>query len=105
MHKYCGEPELLFWAGIINEKEAKNMECSRPDLEVLHTLMNDEELPKMELMFFEGKLCINEVPTIIKEDDLQDLYNGYTAFNGSEEAKKVVVSTIKKFLMQLFRKE
>jgi hypothetical protein len=104
--RYCDEPELLCTAGIITKEEAEEMsKIPRPDLDILDTLMDDEELPEMELMFFEERLCINEVPTIIKEDDLRDLYNGYAAFNGPKEARKVVISTIKKFLMQLFRKE
>jgi hypothetical protein len=105
VHLYCDDPELLLWAGIISKEESEKMECAHPDLDILHTLMNDEEFPEMELMFFEGRLCINEVPTIIREDDLRDLYNGHAAFNGSEEAEKVVISTIKKLLMELFRKE
>jgi len=103
--RYCAEPELLKLAGLIDKEEAQKLSTPRPDLKILDTLMNDEELPEMELTFFEERLCVNDVPTIIREDDLRDLYNGYQAFNGEEEAINIVVSTVKRLLTQIFRKE
>lgn len=103
--RHFSDPRMLFDAGIIGKDELEKINPSRPDLKILDTLMKDEELPEMELTFFEGRLCINDVPTTIKEEDLRDLYNGYQAFNGEKEAIDLVVATVKRLLTQLFRKE
>ncbi len=103
--RHFSDPTMLFDAGIISKEEREKINPSRPDLKILDTLMKDEELPEMELTFFDGRLCINDVPTIIKEEDLRDLYNGYQAFNGEKEAVDLIVATVKRLLTQLFRKE
>lgn len=97
-------PRLLKLAGLIDKKEAEHLMQSEPSVNFLNSLMSDEDLPKMKLEFEKGKLCVNKVPTVICEDDVKDLYNGYASFHGAEEALKLVTITVKNRLMELFRK-
>jgi hypothetical protein len=106
-HEYL-DPETLFLCGILGVEEFKdnNENWGRPDLVVLHKINQDSHLPKnMNLQFLNGYLCINTIPTIIKEDDVADMFNGLQALKSPKEACDDVVETVRKKLKVLFGKE
>ena len=100
-------PELLAMAGLMDRKEAKV--CSldsyaRPDLKIIDKIKQSGRYPDcMKLSFYKGKLCINSVPTVIREEDLQDLYNGTLSLIGYDQAINSVVSVIQTKLDDLFK--
>jgi len=102
---HCDQPDLLKMAGIITKEEASEWSWFRPDTQILGVLMECEELAEMDLVFMDGRLCINEAPTIIREEDVRDLYNGHEAFHGADEATEYVVEVLKEKLLPLFRQE
>jgi hypothetical protein len=103
---YCDNPDLLAMAGVITKDEAASFPKFVPDIKILANLMGCGEFPdNMDLIFLDGRLCVNEVVTTIREDDVKDLYNGHQAFNGSDEAIDYAVEVLKKRLLPLFKKE
>lgn len=97
---YC--PSLMKLCGLETDGE----EYARPDIEILNTVAQDQSLPReMELMFFDGHLCVKGVPTNILERDCMDLYNGTLTLKSSREAKDEVVAILRKKLKVLFGKD
>jgi hypothetical protein len=106
INAYEFSDDILVLCGLMDAKECKGNTSFRPDLRILHKVTRDESLPdEMNLLFLEGRLCVNEVPTNIREEDLCDCYNGLMALKSHEEAEKEVVSIIRKKLQGLFGKE
>lgn len=107
IRKSMSQPELLTMAGLMTAKEAKALIGSvSPEENVLYKLKNSGNLPRnIQLSFDDGRLCVNDVPTIIREDDCRDMYNGNLAFEGPEKATEIVVQAIENELMKLFRRE
>lgn len=98
--------ETLTRAGIALSTEDKLFQIGKsPEVQILDRVTDCGEFPDMYLAFFDGQLCINKVPTVIREEDCRDLYNGMLSFHGYEKAIETVVEAIKNELMKLFRKE
>jgi hypothetical protein len=104
---YC-DPDILALSGIITKAEAASMgNCPlRPDLVILHKLTESGDFPEnIALSFLGGHLCVNEVPTRIKEEDVRDAYNGFYALTSHKEAVDTVVGLLKEKLKPLFGTE
>lgn len=100
------EPQELFLAGLIDSQELTKIEKSRPDREIIDKIMNCGELQDgLKLAFKENKLCVNDVPTWMKESDLRDAYNGLCGLTSHEETVNHLAELIKNRLKPLFRKE
>jgi hypothetical protein len=104
----CLDPETLVLCGLleIDEFKSGNKNWGRPDLVVLHKIAEDPELPQnLNLQFLGGRLCVNSVPTRIKEEDVCDMFNGLQALRSPQEACDQVVDTLREKLKALFGKE
>lgn len=102
------DPYWLAMAGIIEADVAKTLPKPLPDPRktVLKMVTDTGIFPKnMRLHFDEGYLCVNNVPTTIKEDDLRDLYNGTLALKSYEEAVQTAVEVMTNKIGMLFRKQ
>lgn len=99
----CVDPEMMALCGLISNAEAASMVSTRPDLKILEALTAEGDFPdNINLEFFEGFLCVNEVPTVIKEDDIRDAYNGHLSLTSEREAIDTVVKLVKCKLTPLF---
>ena len=77
--------------------------ADRPDRELIRRLTEGGCFPdNINFEFFDGRLCVNEVPTTIREDDVADLYNGFSALSSRAEAIDTAVSLLKRKLAPLF---
>lgn len=100
------DPETLALAGLVSKEEVSKMKKGRPDLQVLKMLRKSRVFPEsMLLQFSHGRLCVNGVPTVVREEDVMDLYNGMSALSNKRRALTIVVRLITKKLKVLFRKE
>lgn len=99
-------PHLLALAGVMSIAEANDrVTTARPDLKILYKVMLSGKFPdSLELAFCEGRLCVNQIPTTILEDDCRDLYNGIFSLKSYQEAVDTVVETIIQKLVPLFGK-
>jgi hypothetical protein len=101
------EVDMLVMAGLVSAKEAKNLPTykvfARPDLKIIDTIKSSGRYPKdLHLSFSEDRLCVNKIPTVIKEDDVRDLYNGVFSLVGYEQAIDSAVKAITAKLDNLF---
>jgi hypothetical protein len=100
-------PDLLVLSGLITKSEAQALPqyktFARPDKKIIDTIKSSGKYPKeMDLSFSKDRLCINKVPTVIKEDDVRDLYNGMFSLVGYEQAIDSAVKAITSKLDNLF---
>jgi hypothetical protein len=99
--------DMLVMAGVVSKQEADTLpvyqKFARPDLKIIDTIKASKRYPdNLILSFSQGKLCINQVPTVIMEDDVKDLYNGIFSLIGYEQAIKSTVDAITSKLDDLF---
>lgn len=102
---YCCDPDMLCLAGVIStaEKALYTNPHRRPDLEILNKVQEERGLQKgLNLSFLGGTLCVNEVATTIKEEDVSGLYTGYSALTSHREAVDLVVKLLTEKLKPLF---
>ena len=102
---HCCDPDMLCLAGVIStaEKALYTNPHRRPDLEILNKVQEDRGLQKgLNLSFLGGTLCVNEVATTIKEEDVSGLYTGYSALTTHREAVDLVVKLLTEKLKPLF---
>lgn len=102
--------DILALAGIISAKEAKTIPVykvfARPDLKIIDTIRLSGRYSKdLNLSFYKDRLCVNKIPTVIKEDDVRDLYNGIFSLVGYEQAIEAAVNAITSKLDSLFLEE
>ena len=102
--------EMFVMAGLMTKAESKNTQeiarFARPDLKIIDKINNSGRYPKeLKISFSDDRLCINKVPTVIKEDDLRDLYNGMFSLIGYEQAIDTTVKAITAKLDELFVRE
>lgn len=99
----------MFLSGVISSSEYKELGknvFARPDLKIFQKIKESKKYSKeMELSFSNGRLCVNKVATIIKEDDVIDLYNGTFSLMGYEQAINVSVEAIDSKLSPLFAEQ
>lgn len=100
----------LVMAGLISAEEAKTLKpfevFGRPDLKIIDSVHESKRYPKeMNISFENGKLCVNRVPTNIKEEDVRDLYNGMFSLVGYKQAIENAVKAITTKLDGLFGEE
>jgi hypothetical protein len=103
----CIEVDMLVLAGVVSKNEAKTLPTykvfARPDLKIIDTIKSSGRYSEdLTLNFSNNRLCVNKVPTVIKEDDVRDLYNGVFSLIGYEQAVETVVKAITSKLDILF---
>lgn len=99
------DPDLLALAGVISSAAAKAMPrepYARPDRVILSEAQS--KFKNLQLCFDQGRLCVNDCPTTIMEDDLRDLYNGTFALQSYREAIDASVKVIVDKLSPLFER-
>ena len=75
-----------------------------PAKKIVNAIKKLNKYPEeMKLSFNKGRLCVNLVPTVIKERDLRHLYNGMMSLIGEKEAVDMVVKAITNKLDDLFK--
>lgn len=99
--------DMLAMAGVISASEAKSAPnqtiSARPDRVIIDKINSSGRYhKKMNLSFQEGRLCVNCVPTIIKEEDVRDLYNGIFSLVGYDQAIDYALDAITSKLDNLF---
>lgn len=95
---YC-DPEIMALSGLITKEEAQGIgnTCLRPDIKILMVLMENDSFPdNFNLSWLGGRLCVNEVPTQINEEDVRDAYNGLYALTSHKNAIDTVVDLLAK---------
>ena len=75
----------------------------RIDLKIIGTIKSSGRYSDdLILSFSKGRICVNKVPTVIKEDDVINLYNGLFSLIGHEKAIDYAVNVITSKLDSLF---
>ena len=76
---------------------------ARPDLKIIDTIRSSGRYSEeLHLSFSKDRLCVNKIPTVIKEQDVRDLYNGVFSLVGYEQAIDSAVNAITAKLDNLF---
>jgi hypothetical protein len=99
--------DMLVMAGLISAEDAKTLPAykvfARPDLKIIDTIKSSGRYSDdLHLSFSNDRLCVNKIPTVIKEDDVRDLYNGIFSLVGYEQAIDSAVKAITSKLDNLF---
>lgn len=98
--------DILVLSGLATKGEVSDTSVSRPDKEILKYVETSGEFPcNFELSWMDERLCVNEVPTQIREEDVRDAYNGLQALTSKGEAMTYVGDLIKNKLKVLFGKD
>lgn len=99
--------DMLALAGIISAKDVKTQPAykvfARPDIKIIDTIRSSGRYSEdLHLSFSKDRLCVNKIPTVIKEQDVRDLYNGIFSLVGYEQAIDSAVNAITSKLDDLF---
>ena len=102
--------DMFAMAGLLTCEESKQLpaksQYARPDLKIVDVINNSGKYPKeLKISFSKDRLCINHIPTVIKEDDVRDLYNGVFSLIGYDIAIETAVKAITDKLDDLFGEE
>lgn len=96
--------DLLRMAGVISQKEAKEIEqtSSTGKVDILQAILEDSGFPKSLNLSFGDYLEVNGVPTLISTNSVKNTYMGLTALWDHDRSVKFVSDILKEKLDTLF---